>query len=222
MKYLITCSPKRSRIYAQTARSISDIQTKLREDGHQCRFFVMPFPELGEMRNFLATQFHDSVADVMVGIDNGVVVSLDAFNAMTEADVDYVAARIPHRMAGLNTFAEAVRSGLSNSEATRRAIGADTGAKATIEEVKAVNAGFFVLRRQVLEEIINLNLATKRAMRVPRTTVNRYNFYNHIEEDGERLTEDHSFCSRVRKAGFKVMAYSGPGVGVVCDLSFGS
>lgn len=222
MKYLITCSPKRSRIYSQTARSISDIQTKLREDGHQCRFFVMPFPELGEMRNFLATQFHDSVADVMVGIDNGVVVSLDAFNAMVEADVDYVGAQMPHRAAGLDTFAEAVRSGLSNSEAARRAIGADTDSKATIKEVEAVSAGFFVLRRQVLEEIINLKLATKRAMRVPRTTVNRYNFYNHIEEDGERLTEDHSFCLRVRQAGFKVMAYSGPGVGVVCDLTFGT
>ena len=222
MKYLITCSPKRSRIYAQTARSISDIQKKLREDGHVCRFFVMPFPEQGEMRNFLATQFHDSVADVMVGIDNGVAVSLDAFNAMTTADADYIAARIPQRTAGLDSFAEAVRSGLSDSEATRRAIGADTAAQTTIEEVKAVDAGFFVLRRRVLEEIIKCKLATKRAMRVPRTTVNRYNFYNHIDEDGRRLTEDHSFCSRVRNAGFKVMAYSGPGVGVVCDLSFGS
>lgn len=222
MKYLITCSPKRSRIYAQTARTISDIQKKLRQDGHQCRFFVMPFPEQGEMRNFLATQFHDSVADVMVGIDNGVTASLDAFDAMLAADADYIAARIPQRTAGLDTFAEAVRSGLSDSDAARRAIGADIGAQAAVEEVKAVDAGFFVLRRQVLEEIIERKLATKRGMRVPRTTVNRYNFYNHIDEDGGRLTEDHSFCSRVRQAGFKVMAYSGPGVGVVCDLSFGT
>lgn len=222
MKYLITCSPKRSRIYAQTARSISDIQKKLREDGHACRFFVMPFPERGEMRNFLATQFHDSVADVMVGIDNGVTASLDAFDAMTAADADYIAAQIPPRTVGLDGFAEAVRSGLSDAEAARRAIGADTGGQATIEEVEAVDAGFFVLRRRVLEEIIERKLATKRAMRVPRTTVHRYNFYNHIDEDGVRVPEDHSFCSRVRQAGFKVMSYRGPGVGVVCDLSFGS
>lgn len=222
MHYYFACSPKRARIYSATVHAAANIQKWIREAGHTLEFYIMPIADLGEARNFAATQFHLSEAEVMIGLDNGVTVERDAFERMLAIDADYVAARIPKRLTSLDAFADAVRSGMSDEEAARFAsTGEATATAGRVLDADRVNAGLFLLRRTVLQSIVAAKTAADRVVEAPRTNVRTYGFYDHIvDEGGRRLSEDHSFCKRVVDRGHSIKEYAGPGVAQVSEFSF--
>lgn len=224
MHYYFACSPKRARIYSSTVHAAANIQKWVRDAGHTLEFYIMPIADLGEARNFAATQFHLSEADVMIGLDNGVTVERDAFERMLVIDADYVAARIPRRLTNLDAFADAVRSGMSDEEAARFVATGEAEARVgRVVDADRVSAGFFLLRRTVLQSIVGARTAADRVVEAPRTNVRTYGFYDHIvDEDGRRLSEDHSFCKRVVDQGHSIKEYAGPGIAQVSEFTFAS
>ena len=100
MRVMITWLSKTVRLHYQTAESVAAIQRAILEARHGFIFHAEPWTEILESRNFIAARFLQSNADILVGIDNDVGVSREAFERMFAAEVDFVGAEPPAPGAG--------------------------------------------------------------------------------------------------------------------------
>lgn len=215
MKCMIVVRTQRPRLRHQTVAAISNIQKWLMEAGHACALDVRPWSIDDEARNLASKRFYVSGAELMIGINNKVGIERPAFERMFAANAPYIGAVIPTQEPDLDAFAESVRGGQSDAEARESAgAGADwSDPRGDIVEVERVGAGFCMLRRDVMTRAFELRLATHTVMSFPGTREHSATFFDHItDEDGTRLSTEHSLCRRVRAAGYQVYAYRGPGV----------
>lgn len=59
--------------------------------------------------------------------------------------------------------------------------------------------------------------------RMPNFSQATYGFFNNVTDDElGHLSEDYSFCTRVKRAGFEIHAYLGPGVSHTGPMTFKS
>ena len=88
---------------------------------------------------------------------------------MLSADVDYIGACIPQRQMELSAFAEGVRNGLSDRDAERYAAPLVDGPNVAegISEVERVGCGFFILRREPLAKMLELDMVPRKVLKVP-------------------------------------------------------
>ena len=225
MLCIIACPPTRERVHYRTVETLSRLQIWLPKIGHSSGLIVKPATKIVDGRNYIATQFVKSNAELLIGVDNDVSVEREAFERMLAEEADYVSAEVPKRIDGLEAFAEAVRGGMSNAEAQRAAAmgpGA-VGEAAEIREAERVGAGFFMLRRGILETLVERKAVPRKLGVFTNTTVETYGFYDPIYlDDGTRLSEELSFCKRVREAGGSIRAYGGPGVVQTSEIGFSS
>ena len=222
---VISCPAGKGQINFQTVDSIFGIFEWLTAAGYQPRFAVRSYAEVVEARNMIATGFVHSDAEIMIGIDDDVGVEREAFVQMLSAEVDYIGACIPQRQMELSTFAEGVRSGLSDRDAERHAAPLVDGPNVAegISEVERVGCGFYILRREPLERMLELDMVPRKVLKVPGGDLPSYGYYDHIyDEIGNRLSEDYSFSSRMREAGYSVHAYKGPGITHTGAMTFRS
>ena len=225
MLCVIACPPTRERVHYRTVETLSRLQIWLPTVGHSSALIVKPATKIVDGRNYIATQFVKSNAELLIGVDNDVSVEREAFERMLAVEADYVSAEVPQRIDGLEAFAEAVRGGMSNAEAQRAAAmgpGA-AGDAPEIREVERVGAGFFMLRRGILETLVERKAVPRKLGVFTNTTVETFGFYDPIYlDDGTRLSEELSFCKRVREAGGSIRAYGGSGVVQTSEIGFSS
>ena len=225
MHIIIACPSKMARLHHQTVVTIARIQKWLRADGHSCGLYLKPFAELVEGRNFVATRTYNSDADILIGMDDDIGVSREAFDRMLGADADLIGARIPSRLMDFERFAQGVQQGMSDEEAERFAASADgeEWGGDEISDVERVGGGFFMVRRSVLAAIIEKGLAIRKVGRSPQGDVDTLGFYDHMkDENGVQMSADDSFCKRVREAGFGIKAYAGQGISFTSEVAFGT
>ena len=224
MLCVIACPPTRERVHYRTVETLSRLQIWLPTVGHSSALIVKPATKIVDGRNYIATQFVKSNAELLIGVDNDVSVEREAFERMLAVEADYVSAEVPQRIDGLEAFAEAVRGGMSNAEAQRvAAMGPGAGDAPEIREVERVGAGFFMLRRGILETLVERKAVPRKLGVFTNTTVETFGFYDPIYlDDGTRLSEELSFCKRVREAGGSIRAYGGSGVVQTSEIGFSS
>ena len=216
MLVMITWLSKTVRLHYQTAESVAAIQRAILEARHRFMFGAEPWTEILESRNFIATRFLQSNADILVGIDNDVGVSREAFERMFAADVDFVGAEPPARVQAPADFSSGIRTGGSGAEAQRFVVSMDGGAgkKGRIRKVKRIEPGFFVMRRAPLEALVKSGAVVSKAWQFPGDEAKEtWGFYDPMKgPDGESLSGCGSFCARLCNAGGDIHEYVGPGV----------
>lgn len=222
MHCMIACSPTRARIHYKTAENATQIQQWLTDAGHTCNLYLKPFAYVVEARTNLVMQFLESDADALVGLDNDLTISKEVLDTMLNAGVSYVGARIPDRVTSLARFAEGVRKGMDNEEAARFAAGSD-GGKGEIRKVDKVYGGFFVMRKEPLQKLIETGAAPRKILDIPQGPQEMYAFYDPLfDENGIQLSADDSFSKRLREAGFDIHEYIGPGITQTAEIMFSS
>ena len=216
MRVMITWLSKTVRLHYQTAESVAAIQRAILEARHGFIFHAEPWTEILESRNFIAARFLQSNADILVGIDNDVGVSREAFERMLAAEVDFVGAEPPARVQAPADFSSGIRMGGSGAEAQRFVVSMDGGAgrKGSIRKVERIEPGFFVMRRAPLEALVKSGAVVSKDWRFPGAwSKETWGFYDPMEgPDGESLPGCGSFCARLCNAGFDIHEYVGPGV----------
>lgn len=224
MFFAIACLTSKERVHRSTAETLSNLQIWLGELGHDSALLVQPATRLDRGRNIIATKFLESEAEILICIDSGIAARREAFDAMLASRADCVAAEIPDRVDGLEAFAEGVRSGLSNAEAQRlAAMGPAAAADPEIRAASSVRAGFFVLRRGILEALVARSAVPRKLDMFTASSAETYGFFEPmLLADGSRLSGEESFCRRIRGARGSLCAYRGPGVVRICEVGFSS
>ena len=243
--FCIFCPAGRGHINHKTAITVFEIQKVLLELGVSHRNVTMVSiqgADIVESRNIAATAAATAAAALrkkdpdaeswMIGIDDDVGVAPEVARLMLESGLPYVGACIPQRHFDFETFAESLRANPGKSAAAVASgisdlvDGCETS-RIGISEVEKVGAGFFVLRGSALLAMIEKGVAARKTTTSAAGTAHTYGFYElvyHSEGEGRvrRLSEDYSFCHRLREAGIPVHAYRGPGVSHVGETVFTS
>ena len=83
-----------------------------------------------------------------------------------------------------------------------------------IHEVEKVGTGFYILQCSVLQDMVDDGIVGTKTTKSPQGSKNSYGFYELVykEDNLNRLSEDYSFCWRIKQLGHSVYAYKGPGV----------
>ena len=226
MNIMIGCPTGRGQIDKETVSSIFNIQTWIKNQTPDAKieFAAVSHAEIYLSRNLIATLFLKSQSDILIGIDDDVGVKYNAFNAMLSADVDYIGACIPQRELSLKSFAEGIRRGLTDEQALRAAAPLVDGPNTQpgVSEVDRIGTGFFILRRNALMKLVEEGHAPKNTS-LPGTNFQTLAVYNHInKKDGSSMSEDYSFCHRLKEAGISVHGYKGPGISHTGSMTFRS
>lgn len=217
MKCMVVCRLERAQVQSQTVECVPRIFRWLRDAGHSCTLDAEPWAEVAECRNLAAARFLDSDADFLIGIDDDVAVSREAFLCMLEANADCIGARVPARVIDLGQLADGIRQGAPAGAASAR----KPDSAGAVREVDQVGAAFHMVRREVLEKILESGLAGRSEMTIGHEQVPTVGFFDHLDDDGgNRLPEAHSFCKRVRDAGFAIHEYDGPGISRISEIAF--
>ena len=244
-RFLIFCPAGRGSINHKTVVSIFEIQKVLIELGYDHRNVKMVSiqgADIVEARNIAATIAASEARDFrrenpeaelrMIGIDDDVGVAPGVIAAMVRADLPYVGTCIPQRNKfDFDAFSALLRDspGMSPAQcAAEVSCLVDSGetAEIGISRVEQVGTGFFVLKGSALLAVIERGKVAKKTTTSAAGTTDTYGFYElvyHRDDGGKsvrRLSEDYSFCYRLRKAGIPVHAYRGPGVSHVGEMVF--
>ena len=70
--------------------------------------------------------------------------------------------------------------------------------------------------------MIKNGIVSKEVVKQANFTGVQYGFFNNIGSNEGYLSEDYSFCQRVRQAGFDIHAYAGPGITHTGSMTFHS
>ncbi len=199
----------------QTVLSLLNIQAGLIADGHQVKALTVGQAEVSTARNVMAQKFLDSDNEVFLGIDDDMGADVALARKLIQAGVNFVGCYIPQRQLDLDAFAVAIRGGATVMQA-RRKVAPMVGPKSDkmgIFEVDRIGTGFYLVRRSVLQAMVQKGVAVKQQTRLPGFQGVTHGFFNNIiDANGGILSEDYSFCDRVRAAGYVVNAYRGPGL----------
>ena len=245
-RYTIFCPAGRGSINHKTAISVFEIQKVLVELGLSHRnvsMMTIQGADIVEARNIAATAAADAAADLrkadpaaeswMIGIDDDVGVTPEVARLLIESGLPYVGTCIPQRNNfDFDEFAKRLRAEPERPPAAIAAeiaslVDGGDASRVGLTEVSKVGAGFFVLRGSALLAMIEKGVVARKTTTCAAGTTRTYGFYElvyHEEEGGtvRRLSEDYSFCHRLRKAGIPVHAYRGPGVSHVGETVFTS
>ena len=217
----------RGTITAETATSIIGITKELTRRNLSYQMATVSHADVSVARNVLAAHFLESGCGTFIGIDDDVSVSEEAFQRMLAYGSNMVAAVIPHRSINLDAFEAAIVAGARGRDARAKAappVGPSSRATLPynqITEVNDIGTGFYIIKVGVLKSIIEKGLARGARTQQANSDSITYGFYNNIiDDDGGYLSEDYSFCRRVRDAGYTVNAYYGPGIHHTGSMTF--
>lgn len=231
MNVMIGVPAVRNNVSAETLSAIVGMCAVLAARDHAFGIAIVSHADVSVARNLIATEFMNSDCGLFVGIDDDVGIDTRLFGQLLDLDQAMLGAYLPPRHVDLDRFEEAVKRGFTGQRALIEAapyVGPplddpDVLLKPQVFEVPYVPTGFFMVKREVLARILERGLAREVETRQANYTGKLIGFFNNIvSNNGDYLTEDYSFCQRVRDAGFAVMAYGGPGLTHTGTMAFKS
>ena len=228
MKFMIGIPSRRGSISSETVASVMQMTQVIAHAGATHEFACAAHADVTIARNLLAAHFLASDCTKFIGIDDDVSVSASAFAKMLSAESNFIAAVLPQRTMNLDLLEQAILAGHRGREARAIAAPPVSGGQGTlpaygsVQQVERTGTGFYILHRSVLTGIVEHGLAVLERVSQANATViaNTYGFFNNISDENGYLSEDYSFCKRVREAGFAVDAYYGPGIGHTGSMTF--
>ena len=177
----------------------------------------------------MAAAFLSGPYDVFIGIDDDVGVSEELLRKFVTLQYNFLGVYLPQRSLDLSRFEEAILAGHRGRAAQYVAAPcvpppepADALLVDGIRKVERIGTGFYIIRRSILEEMIKNGIVSKEVVRHANFTGVQYGFFNNIGSNEGYLSEDYSFCQRVRQAGFDIHAYAGPGITHTGSMTFHS
>ena len=230
MSVMIGVPAGRAMMSSNTATTIMNLGLIFQSRQIKYSFVCASNAEVTTARNLLAAHFYDSSFDTFIGIDDDIGVTMETLDQFLDFDADFLAAYQPQRTINLQMFEQAILSGKTGKDAQFAAapfVGTQSNVKnpdyGTIGKVDFIGAGFYILKRRVLEKIVARGLALNMITTMPGFQQRTYGFFNNITDDKLGvLSEDYSFCERVRRAGFDIHAYLGPGISHTGTMTFES
>ena len=213
-----------------TATPLMNLGMILNRRSINYEFVWISYAEVATARNILASRFLKSGFDTFIGIDDDVGIDATVLEKLLDHKVPFLAVYLPQRGINLTALENAIISGKRGKSARFAAapyIGVQSNLEnpqyGTIAKVRLIGTGFYILQRQVLKTIIERELAVELHTTTPNFDQNMYGFFNNLtDDDGAILSEDFSFCERVRRAGFDINAYLGPGITHTGTMTFES
>lgn len=176
-------------------------------------------------RNYLANYvLADKRLTHVLFLDSDMRVQQAVINRFMGVEKPIVGSIYPRRQVDLSRYAEAIKAGHSEPEA--HALAMDFNVKIATKELRVVDGlcevegvgfGCVLIKRELLEQMATTGVAPKvpsGALKSQGLGDHHYDFFSTLPlEGGGYLSEDYSFCARVRQMeGGAVWAYIGEGV----------
>ena len=230
MSVLIGVPAGRGSMSVETTTTLMNLSLIFKHRNIDYSFVSVSNAEVGTARNILAAHFLASAHDKFIGIDDDIGVEIAVLERLLDHEADFLAVYQPQRTLDLNAFEAAILSGKSGRSAQYAAapfVGTTSNptnpSYGSIGKVQFIGTGFYILKKAVLESIIDQGIALKMLTRMPNFSQATYGFFNNVTDDElGHLSEDYSFCTRVKRAGFEIHAYLGPGVSHTGPMTFKS
>lgn len=228
MSVFIGIPAGRGSLSVETATTAMNLGLIFQKRGIEYRFASVSNAEVSTARNLLAALFLESKLDSFIGIDDDIGVDINVLERLLDFDAQFLAVYQPQRAISLDAFEAAILAGKRGRAAQFAAapyVGFDSNSQnpeyGEIKKVKFIGTGFFILKRAVLQGIIDQELALSMHTKMPNFSRKSYGFFNNITDDElGHLSEDYSFCTRVSRAGFDIHAYLGPGISHTGPMKF--
>ena len=217
----------RNAITSQTVATLMNVSEYLKKRDIATSFINVCHADVTVSRNLLAASFLASDADTFFGIDDDVGASINVIDLLFQSNLPFIGAFIPQRSINLDFFEKQIIEGHRGREARIKAaplVGAGRidQTKIGIHQTPHIGTGLYLLKRSVLEEIIDKKIVKKERIQQAGYTADGYGFFNNIVTDSSYLSEDYSFCHRVSSAGILIHGYAGPGVTHTGFMTFSS
>lgn len=184
-------------------------------------------------RNILTHSFlSDESCDYILFIDSDMAVDLSVFRHLLKLKTPFVGAAYSERRLNLQTFAEAMaetpdepRARALASNFTVRMKPGEKKIRSGVCAVDALGFGCVLIHRSVFASLIERDIVgpfVSSKVRDLGLEGQVYDFFDEIPlENGDWLSEDYSFCQRVRELGdVEILAYVGAGVGHVGPFTY--
>ena len=229
MHIMIGVPSARGVISSNTVNTIVSLCRILSNMKVQYKFICVSHADVSVARNTLAAAFLSGPCDVFIGIDDDVGVSEELLIKFVNLQYNFLGVYLPQRSLDLSRFEQAVLAGRRGRAAQYEAApyvpsspneSADALLKGDIRKVERIGTGFYIMRRSVLEAMIKNDLVIREAVNQANFSGVQYGFFNNISNNEGYLSEDYSFCERVRQAGFDIHAYAGPGISHTGSMTF--
>ena len=214
-------------------QSVVAATVAIHEMGGSYRHLSIDGADVVIARNILAHSFlTDDSCDHILFIDSDMAVDLAVFRRLLKARTPLIGAAYSERRLNLPVFAAAMAE--DDNEARARALASNFTVRMKPGEKKisggicpvdALGFGCVLIHRDVFQSLIDRQIvgpfiSSKLKDLGLEGTV--YDFFDEIPlENGDWLSEDYSFCQRVRQLGYvDILAYVGAGVGHVGPFTY--
>lgn len=175
--------------------------------------------DLAQQRDHLVAMFLATPFSHLLSVDGDTSFKPKTVFTMLRTGKDVVGAIYPHRMFAPGEIERHIKEGKTESEALRLAhlysvdCGGSFEQEGPLLRVNSVGTGLMLIARQCLERLRDSGaLSRYTARNIPGEL---RGFFSRTMRGDELLTEDWSFCQRVRDAGMQVYAYPFDEVGHV-------
>lgn len=185
-------------------------------------------------RDYLAHVFlADTTATHLLFLDHDMAVSRTVFARFLRCDAPFVGAVYTTREIDLEAYAQARAEGAAPAAAKAKASRFNAAVPAgalTVRDgfavVTALGLGVALIRRGVFERLSAKGKTTS----VPARGLGKFGASQTLASyfaplpggDGAPMSEDYSFCQRVREVGFDILGYVEDGVGHVGAFTYGA
>lgn len=185
-------------------------------------------------RNYLANAFlQDETASHILYVDSDMAVPQDTLSVLFDSDKEFIGAVYPERQLDLEKYGSYLGKGQTHRAAL--ALSLIFNVRHFANEVQIVNGlcrvsglgfGCVLIAKSVFEKIIAENGADRLVsgkLRLSGLKGAVYDFFAEIAlENGDHLSEDYSFCERVKRiSACDIWAYVGGTVGHVGQFTYG-
>lgn len=220
---------------ASYSQSLVAATTAITKAGGTYQLLTIDGADVVMARNLLAHRFMADASNThILFIDSDMAIDLTVFRHLLQQDKPIIGTAYTERQINLVRFAEAM--GEENNMRRARALASnftlrmEPGEKTVRDNLVEVNAfgfGCVLIKREVFEALNESNTITQFRSNRLRDAGLRDTILNYFDpipvEDGQMLSEDYSFCSRIRQLGrYTLWAYVGPGVGHTGAFTYGA
>ncbi|WOE76719.1 hypothetical protein [Alterisphingorhabdus coralli] len=216
MKFFIAIPSATGSVTLDTMQSIVTLTNWLAVKQHKWLMQHTSSAMLVYSRNTLAQSFLASDCDQLLMIDNDVGFTIHALEAIIENDHHCVGANFPSRHLDIKRFYMRAREGLPLNwclDEARPLVNSGVMESNAIHIVETIGTGFLKCDRAVFQAMIDKGIAQQRLLKTLSQQEHQYDFFSPFGLDTEnQLGEDTAFSYKVRRAGYTLHLYHGPGL----------
>ncbi|MEM8754107.1 MAG: hypothetical protein AAGF90_14100 [Pseudomonadota bacterium] len=234
MRTVIATPTAGGTVTAAYAQTLVAATSALTDHGADYRLLTIDGADVATARNLLAHSFlSDPSATHILFIDSDMAIDAAVFARLLKLDAPIVGAAYAERGIDLGALHSAMaeernlpRARALASNFTIRMAPGEATVRDGFVEVASFGFGCVLIRRAVFGALVDRALVEPFvSSRLKRLGIEGtvWSFFGEIAlDDGGRLSEDFSFCRRVRSLGdVPLLAYVGPGVGHVGQFTYG-